>query len=85
LVYRVQVCRSFRDIKTRKPRTKILLHLGSIGAEDFNTPHERLRFWLDAERSLSKNQTFSASQKQQVRTILARKIARPRLGLPLAP
>jgi hypothetical protein len=86
-VVRIQACVSYRCAATRKPKTRLVQHLGTIPADGFNLPHQQLKFWLDMEDALRRNLTLSTDDKRRVRALVAKRIGRPRISginLPLA-
>lgn len=86
-VVRVQACQSYRCAATRRPKIKLICHLGTIAADGFNRPHSQLKFWLDLEDALRRNSSLSTDDKRRIRELVARRVGRPRLSgitLPLA-
>jgi hypothetical protein len=84
IILRAQFARSFRDIKTRKPRTQILLHLGSIPENDCSNIHARLAFWLRCEQSLNSS-SLTDEQKAICRRLISKRIGKARISLPIHP
>jgi hypothetical protein len=83
-VLRAQVAHSYRDPGSRRPKTKILVHLGSIPAADCSNVKARLIFWLKSEKALSAS-GLNQTQKATARRLLSKKITKARLSLPLSP
>jgi|SRR4051794_22051521 hypothetical protein len=84
VVFRAQVLRSYRCPMTGRPKSTMIVHVGTISAADLECPVGRRRFWLRLDGILS-GSALSEEDKDSIRASAQRRIPRPAKGLPLAP